>query len=85
MGNLLFVHLSFDKDILSLHNVYIMYFSKLRCFLNNLYNVHIGDIEMSVYHLCSAISSIRLHVIILHCLASIKCWLYHIYDKPHFF
>ena len=49
-----------------------MYFSKLRCFLNNLYNVHIGDIEMPVYHFCSAISSIRLHVIILHCLASIN-------------
>ena len=45
--------------------IIIMYFSKLRCSLNNLYNVHIGDVEMSVYHFCSAISSILIIVIIL--------------------
>ena len=56
--------------------VYISVTSMFNVFLSQnedvkkLYNVHIRDIKMYVdpYHLCSAGSSIRLYVILFHCL-----------------
>ena len=50
-GILLFDNRNFFNEILSLESEDSESFSKSNCFLNNLYIVHIEDVETSVYQL----------------------------------
>ena len=50
IGNLLFEHFSFVKLILSLQFEFKRCFSKCNCVLDNLYVMHIDELERSMYH-----------------------------------
>ena len=50
IDNLLFEHLRLVKLILSLKFEFKRYYSKSNCFLNNLYVMHIDELERSMYH-----------------------------------